>query len=63
MLFVVSSHPLAELIRSLSSRTIKLSNKEREIATEKIDPGLRFVFKYREWLIQVGNNCRGLVVI
>ncbi|KAJ0230238.1 5'-3' exoribonuclease [Hirschfeldia incana] len=40
MLFVVSSHPLAELIRSLSSRNIKLSNKEREIATEKIDPGL-----------------------
>ncbi|CDY22389.1 BnaA06g37110D [Brassica napus] len=40
MLFVVSSHPLAELIRSLSSRTIKLSNKERAAVTEKIDPGL-----------------------
>ncbi|CAH8300224.1 unnamed protein product [Eruca vesicaria subsp. sativa] len=40
MLFVVSSHPLAELIRSLSSRTIKLTNKERATATEKIDPGL-----------------------
>ncbi|KAL0771653.1 hypothetical protein Bca101_036804 [Brassica carinata] len=40
MLFVVLSYPLAELIRSLSSRTIKLSNKERATVKEKIDHGL-----------------------
>ncbi|KAL1206471.1 5'-3' exoribonuclease 2 [Cardamine amara subsp. amara] len=40
MLFVVDSYPLAELIRSLNSRTNKLSNEERAMITEKIDPGL-----------------------
>ncbi|CAN8287674.1 unnamed protein product, partial [Cochlearia groenlandica] len=40
MLFVVSSNPLAELIRSLNSRTNKLSNEERLSITEKVDPVL-----------------------
>ncbi|KAG7536782.1 Zinc finger CCHC-type [Arabidopsis suecica] len=40
MLFVVASHPLAELIRSLNSRTNNLSNEERATIIEKIDPGL-----------------------
>ncbi|ESQ35377.1 hypothetical protein EUTSA_v10009553mg, partial [Eutrema salsugineum] len=40
MLFVVAPHPLAELIRSLNSRTIKLSTEERGTITETVDPGL-----------------------
>ncbi|KFK32919.1 hypothetical protein AALP_AA6G306200 [Arabis alpina] len=40
MLFVVASHPLAELIRSLNSRTNNLSNEERVTITEKVDPVL-----------------------
>uniref|UniRef100_A0A1J3D567 5'-3' exoribonuclease n=1 Tax=Noccaea caerulescens TaxID=107243 RepID=A0A1J3D567_NOCCA len=40
MLFVVASHPLAELIRALNSRTIKLSNEERGSVTKIVDPGL-----------------------
>ncbi|EOA12369.1 hypothetical protein CARUB_v10025807mg [Capsella rubella] len=40
MLFVVASHPLAELISSLNSRTNNLSNEERATIMEKIDPGL-----------------------
>ncbi|CAH2037750.1 unnamed protein product [Thlaspi arvense] len=40
MLFVVASHPLAELIRSLNSRTMKLSNEEQGTITETVDPVL-----------------------
>ncbi|XP_010442174.1 PREDICTED: 5'-3' exoribonuclease 2 [Camelina sativa] len=40
MLFVVASHPLAELIRSLNSHTKNLSSEERATIKEKIDPGL-----------------------
>ncbi|XP_010494190.1 PREDICTED: 5'-3' exoribonuclease 2-like isoform X2 [Camelina sativa] len=40
MLFVVASHPLAELIRSLNSHTNNLSSEERATIMEKIDPAL-----------------------